>query len=220
MNLARRFIIILVVLPGAISCFGYFFWYKPKFGKHLSAKAFAFSEKSSATRGEVISRLKLRAAEAKKFVVQQGFSRTHCFLLDMRIHSGMKRFFIYNLKRDSVEMAGLVTHGSGSQADSEELVFSNQSNSYCTSLGRYKVGKSYIGSFGMAYKLHGLDESNNNAFNRCVVLHGHDCVPNGDVYPAGICLSLGCPTVSPAFLTRLQQYIDSSKRPLMLWIYY
>lgn len=220
MNLGRRFVIILIVLLGAISCFGYFFWYKPKFIKHPPAKLFTYREKTSTAGGEVISRLKLRAAEAKRFVVQQGFSRTHCFLLDMRVPSGMKRFFIYNLKKDSVEMSGLVTHGSGSQAGSEDLVFSNQSNSYCTSLGRYKVGKSYSGSFGLAYKLYGLDESNNNAFNRCVVLHGHDCVPNGEVYPAGICLSLGCPTVSPAFLTRLQQYIDSSRRPIMLWIYY
>lgn len=138
----------------------------------------------------------------------------------MRVPSGMNRFFVYNLKKDSVELAGLVTHGSGSQDGSGDLVFSNQSNSYCTSLGRYKIGVSYEGTYGVAYKLYGLDESNDNAFNRCVVLHSHECVPGGEVYPSTICLSLGCPTVSPPFLVKLQEYLDHSKNPVLLWIYY
>lgn len=171
-------------------------------------------------RAEVISRLKFKAALVKDYVMEHGFSRTHCFLLDMRVPSGQKRFFVYNLKKDSVELAGLVTHGSGSRGDSDELLFSNQPNSYSTSLGKYKIGKSYTGTFGLAYKLYGLDESNSNAFSRCVVLHSHDCVPNDEVYPSTICMSLGCPTVSPAFLHQLQEYLDHSKNPVMLWIYY
>lgn len=220
MNLGRRILIISFVLLAAISSFGYFFWYKPRFSKHPPARAFAYRENSSTARGEVLSRLKLRAAEAKNYVAEHGFSRTHCFLLDMRLPGGLKRFFVYNMKKDSVELAGLVTHGSGSQGDSEDLVFSNKPNSYCTSLGRYKIGRSYNGSFGLAYKLYGLDESNNNAFGRCVVLHGHDCVPNDEVYPSSICLSLGCPTVSFPFLSRLQEYIDKNRNPVLLWIYY
>jgi len=220
MNLARRILIISFVLLAAISSFGYFFWYKPKFSKHPPAKAFAYKTNTGSAANEVLSRVKLKGAQAKDYVLEHGFSRTHCFLIDMRVPSGKMRFFVYNLKKDSVELAGLVTHGSGSQTDAGELVFSNLSNSYCTSLGRYKVGKPYSGTFGLAYKLYGLDESNSNAFNRCVVLHAHDCVPSGEVYPGNICLSLGCPTVSPPFLTRLQDYLDHSKDPVLLWIYY
>lgn len=220
MNLARRILIISFVLLAAISSFGYFFWYRPKFSKHPPAKIFAYNKNTGSAAREVLSRLKLKAAEAKNYVNEHGFSRNYCFLIDMRVPSGLKRFFVYNLKKDSVELAGLVTHGSGSQADSDELVFSNKSNSYCTSLGRYKIGKSYTGTFGLAYKLYGLDETNDNAFNRCVVLHGHECVPGGEVYPSGICLSLGCPTVSPPFLVMLQEYLDQSRSPVMLWIYY
>lgn len=220
MNLARRILIIGFVLLAAISSFGYFFWYRPKFSKHPPEKAFAYQPNAASAVMEVLTRLKLKGAEAKDFVAEHGFSRTHCFLVDMRVPSGKKRFFVYNLKNDSVELAGLVTHGSGSQSGSDELVFSNQSNSYCTSLGRYKIGKPYSGAFGLAYKLYGLDESNDNAFNRCVVLHSHDCVPGGEVYPGTICLSLGCPTVSPPFLAKLQEYLDHSQRPVLLWIYY
>jgi len=220
MNLGRRFIIIVFVLLAAISSFGYFFWYKPKFSKYPPAKPFAYKANTLSAGREVLSRLKLKAASAKSYVREQGFNPNHCFLLDMHIPAGLKRFFVYNLKKDSVELAGLVTHGSGSQGDSEDLVFSNTANSYCTSLGRYKIGKSYNGAFGLAYKLYGLDESNNNAFGRCVVLHGHECVPNDEVYPSSICLSLGCPTVSPLFLSKLQGYMDNSKNPVLLWIYY
>lgn len=220
MNLGRRILIISFVLLAAISSFGFFFWYKPKFSKYPPTKAFAYKVNASSAKREVLSRLKLRAAEAKTYVVEHGFNRTHCFLVDMRVPSGMKRFFVYNLKKDSVELAGLVTHGSGSQSDSEELLFSNLSNSYSTSLGKYKVGKPYTGTFGLAYKLYGLDGSNDNAFNRCVVLHAHECVPSSEVYPATICLSLGCPTVSPPFLVKLQEYLDHSKNPVLLWIYY
>jgi hypothetical protein len=220
MSLGRRIFIVCLVLLAAVSAFGYFFWYKPKFSRHPSPGSFSYTDHTLSARKEVLSRMKLKAAMAKDYVMYHGFSRTHCFLLDMREPSGRKRFFVYNLKKDSVELAGLVTHGSGSETDSDELQFSNESNSYSTSLGKYKIGKSYTGKFGLAYKLHGLDETNDNAFNRCVVLHGHSCVPNDQVYPGGICTSLGCPTVSPAFLTSLQGYLDHAKAPVLLWIYY
>ncbi len=138
----------------------------------------------------------------------------------MRSPSGKNRFFVYNLTKDSVEIAGLVTHGSGSDNGADELTFSNVKNSNCTSIGKYKVGSSYTGSYGLAYKLYGLDKTNSNAFDRFVVLHSHACVPNEEVYPLPICVSLGCPTVSPSFLTRLKEYLDESQRPILLWVYY
>ncbi|MGZ8558091.1 MAG: murein L,D-transpeptidase catalytic domain-containing protein [Chitinophagaceae bacterium] len=47
----------------------------------------------------------------------------------------------------------------------------------CTSLGKYIVDNSYIKRFGLAYKLYGLDKTNDKAFQRFVVLHAHECVP-------------------------------------------
>jgi hypothetical protein len=85
-------------------------------------------------------------------------------------------------------------------------------------LGKYSIGYNYTGKFGYSYKLTGLDSSNNNAFERTVVLHSHSCVPETEV--AGeICQSNGCPMVSPGFLEKLKKIINTSKKPVMLWIY-
>jgi hypothetical protein len=203
-----------------ISAFGYFFWYKAKFSKHLKSDAFAFSENNSKSKNETMLRITNKALLAKDYISDRGFNSNHCFLMDMRVPSGKNRFFVYNLKKDSVEIAGLVTHGSGIQNSSDFPVFSNTPNSNCTSLGKYKIGKPYYGKFGLAYKLHGLDKTNDRALDRFVVLHAHECVPDEAVYPLPICESWGCPTVSPAFLKKLKTYLDQSQEPVLLWIFY
>ena len=110
---------------------------------------------------------------------------------------------------------GLVTHGQGKTV-TEKIQFSNAVGSYCTSPGKYKIGNSYTGRFGLAFKLHGLESSNSNAFNRFVVLHAHDCVPNEEVYPQSICQSQGCPTVAPDFLQELSAIIGRHSKPILL----
>ena len=125
------------------------------------------------------------------------------------------------LKKILLKLPDWLRMGSGSDEGADDLIFSNKANSYCTSLGKYKIGKSYSGKFGMAYKLYGLENTNNNAFDRFVVLHSHSCVPNNEIFPVPICVSLGCPTVSPAFfLDKLKAYLDESLQPVLLWIYY
>lgn len=198
----------------------YFSWYRPKFKPGKNHFSFAANKTNATNKNAVIaSRLKQKAIGIKRFAASEDYDTTHCFFVDMGINSGKKRFFVYNLSGDSVEMAGLVTHGSGSDKG-DELYFSNVSGSNCTSLGRYKIGKPYYGQFGLAYKLYGLDKTNNNAFERFVVLHAHACVPEEEVYPLSICRSWGCPTVSPAFLQNLRKYIDASEKPILLNIYH
>lgn len=209
-----------IILLAVTSAFGYFFWYKPKFGSTAKTNAFTFGPGRNSDNYETIQRLKQKALLAKGFVREHDYNTTHCFLLDMRLPSGRNRFFVYNLTKDSVEIAGLVTHGSGSENGTEDLAFSNIKNSNCTSIGKYKIGNSYTGSFGLAYKLYGLDKTNSNAFDRFVVLHSHACVPNDEISPLPICVSLGCPTVSPPFLDRLKTYLDNSQQPVLLWVYH
>jgi hypothetical protein len=153
------------------------------------------------------------------YAKQNHFNSRYYFMVDMKIESGKKRFFVYNLEKDSVELAGLVTHGGG-KTNTSAIQFSNTPNSLCTSVGKYKIGNSYTGKFGLAFKLYGLDNTNSNAYNRFVVLHSHACVPNEEVAPLNICESWGCPTVAPAFLTKLKKYIDQSDQPILLNIYY
>jgi hypothetical protein len=167
-----------------------------------------------------VNSLHKKAATIKQYASKNNCSDEYCFLVNMKLPSGKNRFFIYNLKTDSVIDSGLVTHGGGSETNTDSLVFSNIPNSGSTSIGKYKVGSEYFGKFGLAYKLHGLDSSNSNAFERFVVLHSHACVPANEVDPFGICTSLGCPTVNPDFLQTLKIYIHKSQKPLLLWIYY
>lgn len=220
MKVARKTLVLACGLFLTASAFGYFFWYKPEYHKSLKNKATTIAVKKGKEKRETIFRLNKKAISARSFIEAHNFNTEHCFLLDMRLPSGEKRFFVYNLVKDSVEIAGLVTHGSGVNNSSSIPAFSNTLNSYCTSLGKYKIGKSYKGKFGLAYKLYGLENSNSNAFNRFIVLHAHECVPNEEVAPQVICQSWGCPTVAPAFLTQLQANIDVSSKPIMLWIYY
>ena len=220
MKITGKIIIIASVLLFTFSAFGYFFWYKPKVNTHSENHSTPIKKNADNVNAKTVARMQQKALLAKDYVRSHEFDAGICFLIDMRLPSGKNRFFVYNLKEDSVEISGLVTHGSGSETDSDTLTFSNTANSHCTSLGRYRTGKPYNGRFGLAYKLYGLDETNSKAFDRFVVLHAHSCVPTDEQSSGTICVSYGCPTVAPAFLTQLKYYIDGSQRPILLWIYY
>lgn len=140
--------------------------------------------------------------------------------IDMKISSGKSRLFVVDLKKDSILSKGLVAQGVNTKNDeSGKLIFSNDPNSNCSSLGRYKIGGKYKGRFGDAYKLHGLDKTNSNAFARNVVLHSYYRVPDEEQdYP--IMCSLGCPMVSINFLRKLEKYIDESSKSVLMEIAY
>ncbi len=159
-----------------------------------------------------------KVTAAKLFVKQKNYNQQYCFLIDMTMHSGQKRFFIYDLKKDSVVRSGLVAHGNCFEYWLEGRRYSNVVGSGCTSLGKYKIGSPYTGKFGYSYKLHGLDSTNNKAYERTVVLHGHSCISDEEVAD-DICQSNGCPTVSPSFLLKLKNIINTSSKPVLLWIY-
>lgn len=214
MKVLLKFLFTLLLTITSLSLFAWYFWYKPKFNhKHPLVTV------SPVIAASINAAIRSKAIEAKKFVQQENFNRTVCFLVDMKIESGKNRFFVYNLDKDSVISAGLVTHGSCNEDWLSGRKFGNTVGCGCTSLGKYKVGSRYNGKFGLAFKLYGLDSSNSNAYNRFVVLHSHSCVPEGEVSPVPICQSLGCPTVSPNYLKHLQKLIDNSKQPVLLWIF-
>ncbi len=168
---------------------------------------------------EPFSKLKNWANEVKIFVQGKGFSEDYCFLIDMSIPSGKKRFFVYNTKTNSVLFSGLVAHGCCNESFLKEAKFSNTPNCGCSSLGKYKVGNAYSGQYGKSYKLYGMESTNSNALKRGVVLHGFSCVPDEEIYPRDVCNSLGCTMVSPAFFNKVSRIIDQSKKSIVLWIY-
>lgn len=201
----------------SLSALAYFFWYKQKFSIEAPAKSpgARIKKMDEAVKDRAVK----NAASISSYAKAHGCNEQYCFLVDMKLSSGKKRFFVYNLQKDSVELSGLVTHGSG-KTNTSDIQFSNTEGSLCTSLGKYKIGRSYTGKFGLAYKLYGLDATNSNAASRFVVLHSHSCVPDDEIAPFPICESWGCPTVAPAFLKQLAGYIDKAWKPILLSIYY
>lgn len=163
-------------------------------------------------------KLQTKASLAKQFIKQKNFNADFCFLIDMSLPSNRKRFFIYDLKKDTILNSGLVTHGNCNQYWLTGRNYGNGVGCGCTSLGKYKIGNVYYGRFGLAFKLYGLETTNSNAFARAVVLHSHSCVPENEV-DSDICQSNGCPTVSPNFLKQLEPMIKGSKKAVLLWIF-
>ena len=210
-----RFLSTLVLMAIVFLCSAYFFGHRPKFkAPRHSAYKCTVNDPSAELSG-----LKEKAVSLKEFAATHSYNKEICFLVDMCISSGKNRFFVYDLQKDSILLAGLVAHGSCDRGFQENAALSNTINSGCSSLGKYKVGGSYKGQFGMAYKLYGLDSSNSNAFKRNIVLHTYECVPEQETDPVPICNSRGCAMVSPGFFDRLKPIIDHSKKPVLLWVF-
>lgn len=186
--------------------------------KRTKANNSILSKKEYHLGNTTFEKLKKKSTEAASFVKNNGYNESVCFFIDMSLPSGQNRFFVYDIANDSIQRSGLVTHGRCNQLWLEGRKYSNVPGCGCTSLGKYKIGYSYNGTFGLAYKLYGLDKTNNNAFKRYVVLHAHECVPKSEVED-DICQSDGCPTVSPRFLKELKPVISGSSKPILLWVF-
>ena len=175
--------------------------------------------RSEPVRAVYVSPFSYRASAVRDYALRKGFSTTYCFLVDMSIHSGRKRFFVYDLETNRVIMSGLVSHGSCNGVFLDQAKFSNAPGGNCTSEGKYKIGEKYRGQYGKSYKMYGLESTNSNAYRRAIVLHAYSCIPDEEIYPRVTCNSSGCAGVSPAFFEKLSSIIDRSNKPIVLWIY-
>jgi|SRR5436190_19566495 len=214
MKIFLRTIFTFLLIISALICFAYFFWYRPKFKATVSSHKNTIKKESK----EFI-RLEERSVSLKQFAITHKYNSSIAFLIDMSLASGKNRFFVYDMDKDSLLLQGLVAHGSCDNGFQVDPTFSNTINSGCSALGKYKIGNSYKGSFGLAYKLYGLDSSNSHAFQRNIVLHSYDCVPEQETNPVPICNSRGCPMVSIGFLNQLRPIINRSEKPILLWIF-
>jgi len=188
--------------------------------------SFFTGSKLSFKEEEVISTIEMERINSRISGIKDMISTDHkynqkvVFLIDMKVPSGKNRFFVYDLQKNEVVDQGLVAHGSGSETGVRGVLkFSNTPNSNCTALGRYSVGKTYKGIFGKAYRLAGLEESNDNALKRAIVLHHYSAVPyeEQNYY---ISNSHGCPMVNEQFFKRIEKIIDNSKSNILMDIYY
>lgn len=159
------------------------------------------------------------AGKINEYAVMNGYSTKICFLVDMSLSSGRNRFFVYDFEKKSIISAALVAHGCCNKSFMSHPKFSNAPDCGCTSVGKYKVGEFFHGTYGKSFRLYGMDNSNSNAFRRGVVIHGHDCVPDGEIYPRVLCNSFGCVMVSNNFFDKLSGIIRKSDKPIVLWVY-
>ncbi len=93
-------------------------------------------------------------------------------VVDFSMDSGHHRFHLVDLANGQVE-SHAVAHGRGSDPDHSGFVelFSNDFGSYATSNGTYITGDTYQGKYGLSMKVAGLDQTNNNAESRAIVIH-------------------------------------------------
>lgn len=169
------------------------------------------------------ARLKLKADTAKAYCNKKGLNPNFCFLVDMSTHSGKYRFFLWDLRADTLMASSLCAHGYGQNSTTTKPVFSNVEGSYCSSLGNYKTGARSYSNWGINihYKLYGLEASNSNAFRRMVVLHSHDPIPTKEITPSHLPLgySQGCPVIDNAMMRKVDQLLQKQTKPTLLWIY-
>jgi hypothetical protein len=167
-----------------------------------------------------------KADEAYKYCEQAGLSTDFCILIDMSIHSGKYRMFVYDFERDSVIIEGLCSHGCGdsnwgSDATKTKPKFSNVSESHCSSLGKYRIGNRGYSNWGINvnYKLHGLEKTNSNAYKRLIVFHSWNMVPDKELYPKGTPEGWGCPAISDDNMKAIDKLLKRIKTPVLMWIY-
>ena len=163
--------------------------------------------------------------EALTFVQNKNMNSDFYYLLDLSIHSGKNRFFVYDFKTKKIIDSALVTHGScdvfsENKSKYEKAIFSNDENSHCSSKGKYKIGVRDKSSWGIGIKywLHGLESSNSNAVKRVVVLHSWSAVSNEEIFPNHSPLSWGCPAVSDEFMTKIDTKLKTVQKPVLMWI--
>lgn len=134
-------------------------------------------------------------------------------IINYAIPSNKKRLFIINLQTGRIWPLH-VAHGQGSDPSHQGVakLFSNIAGSNASSLGFYRTKNVYEGKHGKSLRLEGLSETNSNAFDRSIVIHGADYIRDIDAVQGR---SLGCPAVSQKNSSAL---IDQIKEGSLLYV--
>jgi len=139
-------------------------------------------------------------------------------IIDFSLSSTKDRMWVIDMLNKKVILQTLVSHGIKSGKEFAKS-FSNQNESYKSSLGFYLTGETYIGKHGISLKLDGLEFGlNDKARERAVVIHGAEYVSRKLANKQGyLGRSQGCPAVATAIAPKLIQTI---KNKSVLFIYH
>ncbi|HLI94173.1 MAG TPA: murein L,D-transpeptidase catalytic domain family protein [Puia sp.] len=123
-------------------------------------------------------------------------------IADFSQSSSEKRMYVIDIRHRRLLFRTYVAHGQNSGAEFAES-FSNEPESFKSSLGFYVTKKTYVGRNGLSLRLNGVDPGfNDKAMKRNIVLHG--CSYVGDRYLESFGetgTSLGCPAL-PSSISR------------------
>ena len=138
-------------------------------------------------------------------------------IVDFSLSSNKKRLFVIDIKNFKILFNTYVAHGrnSGKEFANE---FSNEPESFKSSLGFYVTKDTYNGSHGFSLHLEGEEKGiNDNAYSRSIVMHSAPYVNESVVKSQGfIGRSLGC----PALPTKLYRpIIEKIKNGSCLFLY-
>lgn len=139
-------------------------------------------------------------------------------IVDFSFSSTKERMWVIDMTNKKVVLQTLVSHGMKSGTEYAKS-FSNQNESFKSSLGFFITGETYTGKHGLSLKLDGQEYGlNDNARSRSVVVHGADYVSKKLANRQGyIGRSQGCPAVSPEVAPTL---INTIKNKSVLFIYH
>ncbi len=125
-------------------------------------------------------------------------------IVDFSLPSTAKRLFVVDLENYKLLFNTYVSHGrnSGLQTASS---FSNEPESFKSSLGFYSTASTYSGKHGYSLQLEGLEKGfNDKAMSRGIVMHAADYVCESVAKAQGrLGRSLGCPAVPPELHTAI-----------------
>lgn len=138
-------------------------------------------------------------------------------VIDFSLPSTEKRLWVIDPAKGLILNHSVVAHG----RNSGELLaktFSNQPESFQSSLGFYKTAETYQGKHGYSLRLDGLEKGfNDQARNRAIVIHGADYAKEEFAKTTGrLGRSLGCPALPPELSAKV---IDLIKDGSLLFIY-
>jgi hypothetical protein len=163
-------------------------------------------------------------SDAKKYCKKNNLNTKKFILIDLGLHSGVKRFFIYDFGLKKITHSYMVSHGCGNSIwgltmSKENASISNENDSHCSSIGKYIIGSKGVSQWGIKvnYTLIGKDRTNSNAVGRAIVLHSWESVPENEVYPEGTPEGWGCPAVSNISMKEIDAILQKNKKMLM-WI--
>ncbi len=138
-------------------------------------------------------------------------------IIDFSLSSAKKRLFVLDVKNYKLLFVTYVAHGKNS-GTSQALYFSNEAESFKSSIGFFLTGATYSGAHGFSMKLKGYEAGyNDKAEERDIVVHSADYVSEALIKQQGfIGRSLGCPALAPEIY---KQVINKIKNSTCLFVY-